>query len=196
MLIPSLTVASECPQFFHKPITLENSIVFCKSFFAVVYDDEYDRPLFSTELVQTSADLKIGRIKFYDEKDQRIQYDEKNHPDGYDRGHLAPAFNSSNEKEFNDTFTYINTVPQHPNINRGVWRVLEETTRYKIIYSGKPTIIVTGGIYEDESDIPVKIFKIVFYDQPKAYVVDNIKGAKVKETSIEEIENMINVELD
>lgn len=199
LFIPTLALASECPQLYHTPFKAENTIEFCKSFFVVVYDDTKDRPIFSSERIDHSLvrhDIDLSRIKFYDENDPRVSYDEKHHPDNYDRGHLTPASDTVNEKQFHDTFTYINTVPQNPSINRGVWRVLEDKVRHIAVTRDKPTIIVTGGIYGDDDNIPIMIYKIVFANETKAYLVDNHKGAKVRETTVNIIEKLTQLELD
>lgn len=48
----------------------------------------------------------------------------------HDRGHLAAAANHTyDDADMESTFTLANVMPMHPNVNRGVWRKLEEQTR-------------------------------------------------------------------
>lgn len=49
---------------------------------------------------------------------------------GYDRGHMAAAANHRHTQEsINETFTLANMCPQHPALNRGIWKKLESYTR-------------------------------------------------------------------
>jgi endonuclease G len=49
---------------------------------------------------------------------------------GYDRGHLKPAADSrSSAAEMRNSFLMTNMVPQSPNLNRGIWKKLEEGVR-------------------------------------------------------------------
>jgi DNA/RNA endonuclease G (NUC1) len=56
----------------------------------------------------------------------------------YDRGHLAPAADFNCDLASLRTFTYLNCALQYDELNRGVWRLLEEHERvlakkYKVI---------------------------------------------------------------
>jgi endonuclease G, mitochondrial len=49
---------------------------------------------------------------------------------GYDRGHLAPAGDFSwSVTAMDETFYMSNMSPQHPGLNRGIWKDLEEKIR-------------------------------------------------------------------
>jgi endonuclease G len=49
---------------------------------------------------------------------------------GYDRGHLAPAGDMGwSEAAMRESFYLTNICPQSPNLNRGLWRVVEERCR-------------------------------------------------------------------
>lgn len=49
---------------------------------------------------------------------------------GYDRGHLKPAADSrSSAAEMRNSFLMTNMAPQSPNLNRGIWKKLEEGVR-------------------------------------------------------------------
>lgn len=49
---------------------------------------------------------------------------------GYDRGHLKPAADSkSSSTEMSNSFLMTNMAPQTPNLNRGIWKRLEDQTR-------------------------------------------------------------------
>ncbi len=49
---------------------------------------------------------------------------------GFDRGHLMPAADRTSSARANaETFTMANMLPQHPDLNRGVWREFEIRAR-------------------------------------------------------------------
>ena len=49
---------------------------------------------------------------------------------GYDRGHLKPAADSKGSmEEMESSFLMTNMAPQTPNLNRGIWKELEEAVR-------------------------------------------------------------------
>lgn len=47
----------------------------------------------------------------------------------YDRGHLAPAGDFAATAKLEASFLLSNMAPQHPQLNRGIWRVLENYLR-------------------------------------------------------------------
>ena len=49
---------------------------------------------------------------------------------GYDRGHLKPAADSKrSSEEMQSSFLMTNMAPQSPNLNRGIWKELEDRVR-------------------------------------------------------------------
>lgn len=49
---------------------------------------------------------------------------------GYDRGHLAPAYDMNfNERAMRESFYMSNVTPQVPDFNRGIWKSLESQVR-------------------------------------------------------------------
>jgi endonuclease G len=67
----------------------------------------------------------------------------------YDRGHLKPsADESNNQEQMNETFYMSNISPQHYSFNRGVWKRLEDKVRSKVINSDS-IIVTTGGVLND-----------------------------------------------
>ena len=67
----------------------------------------------------------------------------------YDRGHLSPgADNTQNSTVMSESFYLSNMVPQVPNHNRGIWRILEANVR-NWVKQGMDIYIVTGTSYSD-----------------------------------------------
>ncbi len=85
---------------------------------------------------------------------------------GYDRGHLVPAADMAfNQDAMSETFFFSNISPQAHHFNGGVWRELEELTRYWA-KRFKRLYVVSGPIFGH----PVK--KFIGHDKvavPKAY---------------------------
>jgi endonuclease G len=66
---------------------------------------------------------------------------------GCDRGHLSPALNAKrNQKAMEDAFLLTNASPQHPNLNRGLWRTLE-LAMHQLALAGKTVHIYTIPLF-------------------------------------------------
>ena len=99
-----------------------------------------------------------------------IPYDYKG--SGYDRGHLVPAGDYVWNKFLKDeTFVYSNIFPQSANLNRGIWRHLEDCVRRYSSENGVKLILITGGLYDNEDphtigkrglEVPTHTYKIIF----------------------------------
>jgi endonuclease G len=100
----------------------------------------------------------------------------------YDRGHLVPAEDMDfNQVAMNETFFYSNTSPQHPNMNRGIWKKIEEHVRD---WAKNDTVwVITGPDLNScnldfgiGSCIPEYFYKVVInkkYDKYEAFYVPN-----------------------
>lgn len=69
---------------------------------------------------------------------------------GYDRGHLIPSANKlERDIQNSETFLLSNMSPQHKNLNRKIWRILEQEIRKlakkKNIYE---TFVICGPIFD------------------------------------------------
>lgn len=68
---------------------------------------------------------------------------------GFDRGHLVPsADRTRTESDNSATFEMTNVVPQHPGLNRGVWRSLEAHCRQLAEEKGQTLFVVAGVLGE------------------------------------------------
>jgi endonuclease G len=88
---------------------------------------------------------------------------------GYDRGHLAPGANNTvNDQIMSESFFLSNMVPQNPNHNRGIWRILELTIRDWVL-AGKDIYVITGTAYAQGATavgpnnvgVPTHMWKVV-----------------------------------
>lgn len=83
---------------------------------------------------------------------------------GFDRGHLAPAedFSSTCELKY-QTYRYWNCIPQYPNLNRGIWKVLEVQIRKLSVTSN--LLVLDGGFdyykyKESKLYVPSRCWKV------------------------------------
>lgn len=89
---------------------------------------------------------------------------------GYDRGHLVPvADRSFNETAMSETFYMSNISPQARNFNGGIWRELEEQTRYWAKRNGE-LYVISGPILkleeksrigDNDVSVPSAFFKVL-----------------------------------
>jgi endonuclease G len=88
---------------------------------------------------------------------------------GYDRGHLVPAANNTQSAEImSDSFFLSNMVPQVPNNNRGIWRILELQVRDAVRSTGQDLYVISGAVYDpghltigNAVAVPTQLFKII-----------------------------------
>lgn len=118
---------------------------------------------------------------------------------GYDRGHLVSAedFAYDYRKEAL-TFSYYNCFPQTKHLNRGSWKVWENTIRGES--KRWPLKIYTGGIYGNNRirgriGIPDYCWKVVFNQKTgmilHALIFSNDNVGTVRRTTISELKLLL-----
>jgi endonuclease G, mitochondrial len=88
---------------------------------------------------------------------------------GYDRGHMVPAGNMRfSLKAMSESFYMSNMSPQHPKLNRYIWRNLEDLVRYWAKTYSK-VYVVTGPILDPSLkkingivSVPKSFYKVVY----------------------------------
>ncbi len=187
-LVSTPALASPCDKLFPngQEVTVANTVVLCNTHFATVYDDARNATIFSTEIAQARL-KKTPRTDDF-RADKRIS-DSPTPADytntGYDRGHMAAAANADDPVEMSETFLMTNMTPQLPNINRVIWKNIEERTRTLPF-----TYIITGATYpanpkvlgKNKVPVPSALYKIVYFADGKhaVYYVLNQPGAKLE----------------
>lgn len=115
------------------------------------------------------------------------------HPD-YDRGHLAPAGDMNfNERAMSESFFMSNISPQKNNFNQGIWRELEENTRYWA-KKFKRLFVVTGPVLtrpikerigNNKVSVPAAYYKVLLdIDEPEKKAIAFIMPNAVSYESI------------
>lgn len=88
---------------------------------------------------------------------------------GYDRGHLAPAADMAwSNTAMKESFYFSNMTPQAPNLNRGIWKSLEDKTR-KWADRDSAIIVICGPVMKDTRKtigknkvlVPAQFYKII-----------------------------------
>lgn len=128
-----------------------------------------------------------GRYKgsFFQERGFNLATNRDYLNSGYDKGHIVPSEERTFSKEDNyQTFSYMNVIPQKPNLNRGPWYDLEKHVReFVTVSESRQVFQMAGGIYHDGCDIigndikvPVKVWKVILFIESgkvveKVYVI-------------------------
>ena len=110
------------------------------------------------------ADVEVGQGK--------LDLDDwSNNAYGMSHGHLCPTGDCKwSAKAMNQSFLLTNMCPQHPSLNNGAWRVLEELCR-KWARKHGDIYIVAGPIFVDNTPktfgetniaVPDAFFKVIF----------------------------------
>lgn len=136
------------------------------------------------------------------------------HPDlytntGFDRGHMAPNYAIAvmhGESAQLETFYMSNIIPQSPNLNRRVWRDLEQRIIRRYTRRFSEVWVITGPVYPQQGKqrlanrvaVPEACFKIIIDEHDNglralAFIIpQSVNGDEDPEqflTSIREIEN-------
>ena len=191
LFVSSQTFASNCPDLYpgSKPIIVKNTVELCNSFYVSVFDATNKKVILVSEHLKHNGVGSDTRTNDF-HSDARVgstpnptQYKDT----GYDKGHMAPAGDASNDKEMHETFLMTNMTPQKPTLNRESWKLLEEHTRTLFNKSKSDMYVVNIAVYKNNSKmngipIPSGYWKIVMVDGvTKYYYVDNIDYGNVVE---------------
>ena len=87
----------------------------------------------------------------------------------YDRGHMsAAAGNTQNDTIMSESFFLSNMVPQVPNNNRGIWRILEMQIRDQVAQTGQSLHVISGAIFAPGHGtigagvgVPTHLYKVI-----------------------------------
>lgn len=172
-------------------IRLQNSTEICRHAYALLYDNNARISPWTIYLMR--SEYALGCVDRNDSflSDPLIRREYRSSTQdyrrsGYDMGHLVPSGDMSwNESVQRDSFYMSNISPQHPNLNRGIWRELEYTVRYWALSRG-PLIIITGNVYSNNSQnigfnrvvVPNYIYKIITdvnTNETIAFLAENIQ---------------------
>lgn len=149
-------------------------VVIKNDIFTIEYSEIYEQPLKVVYWIKCAkGNFSRKGLDFYEVAGLITSNDEDYKDNDYDKGHMAPAGDFSCDlKTLNETFSYANCSLQHKNLNRGVWKILEEHERLlanqtkvkvtiKIVFDKTSKKLLTGAT------IPNGFFKIIEYQGNK-----------------------------
>lgn len=152
----------------------DNNCIYIKhAAYSVVYSKSNKQPVWvAYQLLSSELNHKFLRTNnFY--IDSLVISGTANNSDfkysGYDKGHLAPAFDMSFDKiAMSESFSFTNISPQLPSFNRGIWKILEIKVRawadlYDCLYltTGSICFNSTKSIGENKITIPTYFYKTI-----------------------------------
>ena len=159
-----------------EPNTKKAEIILDHKYFIVSYNPLAKLPNWvSYHLYAKNLKNKIAKRKnkfFADPQliQMNLPYAKPNSFDGkiYDRGHMSPSEDFTFDQGANDeTFVMTNMAPQTKKLNRGAWKVLENTVRKWACASGE-LLVISGPIIESDLEkfssgvyIPKRFFKVI-----------------------------------
>lgn len=164
--------------------------VLCNTEYTSYYSSKLRIPIFTTEIVEKTDLVEKGNRTNDFKEDKRLSKTKrallKDYvKSGFDRGHLSASANTSDPDLISESFLMSNMIPQDPQLNRTVWKNLENYTRIKANLNEK-VFVITGITFNNclpteylnngRVAIPDKVFKLLIYnDQIEGYIADNKK---------------------
>ncbi len=159
----SASAATTCPTHFAggtEPRLLNQKLTngtveLCNRRFVTLHSLVTRTPLYVAEHL-TRASIEAARS--YDQRDNRFHPDPRLRPSdraeladytrsGFDRGHMAPSGDMTDEESDYESFSLANIVPQVGNLNRNSWADLESYVRSLTTKLGE-AYVVTGPAFE------------------------------------------------
>ena len=160
-------------------------IVIHNDMFTIHYSELYQQPTYVKYKVEClSGSFKRNGLKFFKVDSIKTSDDADYRKNDYDKGHMAPAANFSCDKEkIKRSFTYLNCALQQKDLNRGLWKSLEEKER-SLAKRGKTEVTIIIHFEGNQklptgAQVPSGFTKIITQDKLKEkYFFPNIKPTK------------------
>jgi DNA/RNA endonuclease G (NUC1) len=132
----------------------QNTLLVDKKIYTVVYSQQLRNPLtVAYKLYKPKSNVKRTG-SFYKEKGIQTAGEDDYKDNVYDKGHMAAAETfSDTEQHMHLTFSYLNCAVQHYQLNRGVWKSLEEHERQ---WAQQDSLFVTNRVIFNQPFHPMK----------------------------------------
>ena len=188
-------ISQQCPQF--APMGVPQYVAqpsdqeLCKTNYAVIHKCSVKAPIAVFEHLTVAAMTGPAKRKDNFRPDPQVHAqcsatlaDYATVGRTHDRGHMAPAGNSTqNDQIMSESFFLSNMVAQNNNNNRGIWKQLETWERQWAMAPGTDFYIISGGIYDpghpvtgNGLGIPTRLYKLIYErnsGQTMAYLMPN-----------------------
>ena len=152
-------------------------MVLCRSGYLVSYNTEHRTPIWVLEELTPARFVRNASrddLPFVRDPDVPLEQSARSSDythSGFDRGHMSPAAdNSWLELAMRESFYLSNIAPQHgPQMNRGIWKDLEQRTREWATSRGK-IMVVSGPVFganptrigPNQVAVPEGFFKVLY----------------------------------
>lgn len=162
----------------------QDTIRIKKAIFEVLYSQKLEQPLWlKYRSINRPTLVSRGSMDFYIEPGVKTSDGADYYANIWDKGHLAPAATfSDNIENLKQTFTYLNSMLQHQDLNRGEWRLLEEQERRWDDIESLTVIIKTifnpGVKLSTGATIPTLIEKHIYFEKSKKWKCYRFKNEK------------------
>ena len=137
----------------HKPSSRLNHQVVHHTAYDLMYDEKHEQANWVAYPLTAAHTVKVVERSNKFIEDPLVNTGSATNADyagsGYDRGHLAPAADMGwSQLTMEESFYFSNMSPQLANLNRGLWKQLEEQVRLWA-KADSTLLIVTGPILKD-----------------------------------------------
>lgn len=96
---------------------------------------------------------------------------------GYDIGHVAPNGDQGWDVQVErESFYLSNMMPQLPGLNRGIWKLLETSTRGWAAQRGNTLVVYAGPIYDERTNKRIGASGVIIADAFYKVVIDTKTG--------------------
>lgn len=206
---PIVECASEVP--FGAPISKPGTATICRTGYLTNVDLVAKVPYWTAHtLVPSDATSCLPRDDAF-AADQSLPKGQRAEPSdyaksGYDQGHMVSnadlSFSAQAQRE---SFLMTNMSPQLPGVNRGVWKLLETSTRAWAHGINTPVTVYAGNIWSANSKtigpnkvvVPDYLYKIVIFHSTRqsiAFIFPNKEGISTNlpafQTTVAELERI------
>jgi endonuclease G len=146
----------------------------CRTNYAVIHSCQFKNPIAVMEHITPAAISGSARRQDDFREDPAVSPQCRSRlPDyagqPYDRGHMsAAAGNTQTPQIMSESFFLSNMVPQVPNNNRGIWRILEMQIRDQVVQTGQSLYVISGAIFAqgyttigNGVGVPTHLYKVI-----------------------------------
>lgn len=147
-----------------------DTVFFKTEHYEGIYSEVKEQPIYIKYRVR-NCDYGYSRkgLKFYTNDSIYTSNDDDYYKNVWDKGHMVPAASQNCTKEMiKETFSYLNCALQHQDLNRKVWKYLEEWERQVAeMYSVNVEIYIefkTNQRLRTGATIPSGFYKTIYLD--------------------------------
>jgi len=159
-----------------------NTTLLCREGYATLHDNTAKVPVWTAWTVTPEETVGCVPRKDAFVADESLPKDGRSTPgdyakSGYDKGHLTPDADLSwSLQAEQESFLMSNMSPQLPNLNRGVWKGIEASTRAWAWGRKHNLTVYAGNIYEVGKSKTIGESKVVVPDSLYKIVIDGTTG--------------------